>query len=90
MILWTLCFMLIPLSALSGCCPTEFTRTTVPGRPPERGVTLRHKMRKWRLEEAPGLPRRFNYVIPVEDMDLLLLDRKQWRDWALAQHTVNQ
>lgn len=46
-------------------------------------------MRKWRLEEAPGLPRRFNYVIPVEDIDLLLLDRKQWRDWALAQHMVN-
>lgn len=73
----TLCLMAILVSV--GCCSSA---TPVPGKPQDRTEILRTTLKSWEmLDDA--------WIVPFKDMDLLLLDRRQWKTWALAQEKAN-
>lgn len=62
-----------------GCCSSA---TPVPGKPKDRTEILKENLTTWEmLDDA--------WIVPFKDMDLLLLDRRQWKTWALAQEKAH-
>lgn len=75
-LLLTLCLW---TTLVSACC----TSSAVPGRPPERTKEIERRIRKWKLDDS-------FWIVPVKDMDMILLDRRQWKAWAEAQSMVSR